>query len=95
MDLGAEPRERGVHRRLRQHLIDRAIELADDRGGVAAGTISPVKVSATKSGRPSSISVGSSGASELRVSLATPSARSLPARTSGSRPATSPNIIWI
>src|SRR5262249_26136977 len=68
-----------------------ALSLATMVADVPAGATTPVNVSATKSGMPPSIMVGKSGASALRVALATPSARIFPARTSGSRPATSPN----
>src|SRR5262245_60928512 len=68
-----------------------ALSLATMVADVPAGATTPVNVSATKSGMPPSIMVGKSGASALRVALATPSARIFPARTSGSRPATSPD----
>src|SRR5262249_3718950 len=89
--LGAELAQRRHDIRGLQAFVDRGIELATMVAGVPAGATTPVNVSATKSGMPPSIIVGKSGASALRAALATPSARIFPVRTSGSRPATSPN----
>src|SRR5262245_24177290 len=52
-------------------------------GGVPAGATSPVNDIDTKSGRPPSIIVGTSGMTGLRVSPVAPSALSLPACCSG------------
>src|SRR6185312_15058313 len=53
-------------------------------GGVRAGANSAYHDETVKPGRPASAKVGRSGAHGTRFSDATASARSLPARTSGS-----------
>src|SRR5215831_2253307 len=51
--------------------------------GVPAGATTPVQASMTKSGKPLSASVGTSGNSGQRVALATASARRRPSLTNG------------
>ena len=45
VDAAAEPRDVGLHFRRAQHVDDRGVELVDDRGGVCAGTTTPLKLS--------------------------------------------------
>ena len=62
-------------------------------GGIFAGAIIICQDDASKPFSPTSASAGISGAGPTRCAVETPSARSLPACTSGSAVAKSPNII--
>src|SRR5215468_11182555 len=62
----------------------RLSDLVDDRFGVPVGANTPTKFGATRSAKPCSTAVGSSGAAARRVPWVTARTLSLPARCSSS-----------
>ena len=68
---------------------------ASTSGGVPAGASSPIQASDSSCGKPSSATLGTSGASALRLSAVTASAFILPAFTCGSTPGMIANMAWM